>query len=72
MNKDTIEGEWKQLVGEIQKRWGELTHDSITQINGSREKLSGAIQKQYGIARDVAENQMNEWEKTYKKLTKSD
>lgn len=70
MNKDTIQGDWKQLMGDVQKYWGKLTSDHLDQVNGSREKLSGVIQKQYGVARDEADRQMKEWEATYKKMTK--
>jgi uncharacterized protein YjbJ (UPF0337 family) len=66
MNKDTLEGNWKELKGNVQKQWGKLTNDHLDQINGSREKLSGAIQKNYGIMREEAEKQMKEWEKTFK------
>lgn len=71
MNKDIFEGNWKELKGNIQKQWGKLTDNHLDQINGSREKLSGAIQKNYGIARDEAERQMKEWEKAIEKITKS-
>jgi len=62
MNRDRIEGQWKQLKGSIKERWGKLTDDHIEQAAGQREKLVGAIQEQYGIARDAAEKQVREWE----------
>jgi uncharacterized protein YjbJ (UPF0337 family) len=71
MNKDIFEGNWKQLKGEVQKQWGKLTDDHMDQINGSREKLAGALQKTYGIAREDAERQLKEWEETRKKVTKA-
>lgn len=71
MNKDILEGNWKELKGNVQKQWGKLTNDHLDQINGSRENLSGAIQKSYGIAREDAEKQMKEWEKSIEKATKS-
>ncbi len=63
MNKDILEGKWKQLKGDVQNTWGKLTDDHLDQIEGNREKLSGAIQEQYGIAKDEAEKQINEFEK---------
>jgi uncharacterized protein YjbJ (UPF0337 family) len=69
MNKDTIEGNWTQLIGDIQKQWGKLTNDHLAQVQGSREKLAGAIQENYGIARDEAAKQISDWEKSYKKMT---
>jgi len=71
MNKDTIQGNWKQLIGDIQKQWGKLTDDHLTQIEGSRKKLSGALQENYGIAQEAAETQISEWESTRRKMTGS-
>lgn len=62
MNEDIIKGKWKQLKGEVQTQWGKLTNDTIDQIDGNREKLVGAIQESYGIARDEAEKQLKSWE----------
>lgn len=65
MNKDIIEGKWKQLVGEAKTQWGKLTDDQLDQIAGNRDKLVGQIQENYGIARDEAEKQVSEWEKRH-------
>ena len=43
MNNDTIAGNWKQLMGDIQKQWARLTSDHLEQIEGSRKKLAGNI-----------------------------
>lgn len=63
MNKDIFSGNWKQFKGEVKKQWGDLTDDQITQAEGSREKLVGKIQENYGIAKDEAEKQVKDWEK---------
>lgn len=62
MNKDILQGNWKQFKGEVQKQWGKLTDDKLDQIDGSREKLIGQLQEDYGIARDEAEKQVKNWE----------
>lgn len=62
MNTDIIEGNWKVLKGEVQKKWGKLTNDHLDQVEGSRTKLSGLIQKNYGLATDAADKQIAEWE----------
>jgi uncharacterized protein YjbJ (UPF0337 family) len=62
MNKDIIKGQWKELKGDVQKKWGKLTDDDLDQINGDRTRLSGKIQKAYGIERDEAEKQLKDWE----------
>lgn len=71
MNKDTLEGDWKQLKGDVQKQWGKLTDDHLAEVNGNREKLAGEIQKSYGIAREEAEKQIKEWEQNRKKAEKA-
>ena len=62
MNEDIIKGEWKEVKGSIQKKWGKLTNDDLDQINGDRTKLTGKIQKAYGLQRDEAEKQLKAWE----------
>lgn len=62
MNNDTIEGNWKQLIGDIQKQWGKLTNEHLTQVEGNRKKLAGVIQENYGILQDEAEKQIADWE----------
>jgi uncharacterized protein YjbJ (UPF0337 family) len=63
MNKDIIEGNWKQLKGEVQKKWGELTNDELDEIAGDSVKLSGLIQERYGKSKDAAEKEVKEWRK---------
>jgi uncharacterized protein YjbJ (UPF0337 family) len=66
MNKDILEGKWKQLRGEIRQRWGELTDDELDQIAGKRDKLAGLLQERYGYTRMEAEQEiaafLEEWE----------
>lgn len=71
LHLDTLEGNWKHLMVDIQKQWSKLTNDNLSQINGSRVKLAGALQKNYGIARKEAEKQMKDWEDARVKTAKS-
>ena len=59
MNWDVIKGNWKQLKGQVQSKWGELTDDEIEQAEGDRERLAGLIQERYGVAKDEAERQID-------------
>jgi len=61
MNKDTIEGNWKQLKGSVQARWGKLTDDDLTVAAGNKEILMGRIQERYGIAKEEAQKQLDEF-----------
>jgi uncharacterized protein YjbJ (UPF0337 family) len=64
MNWDQIEGNWKQFKGEAQKQWGHLTNDDLDVVDGERTKLVGRIQERYGCAREEAERQVQDWERT--------
>jgi uncharacterized protein YjbJ (UPF0337 family) len=61
MNWDRVEGNWKQFKGQVQQSWGSLTNDDLDQIEGKHTELVGKIQERYGIAKDEAERQVNEW-----------
>ena len=63
MNEDIIKGRWREIKGAVKEKWGKLTDDDLTEINGSREKLAGKIQKSYGLAQDEVEDQLKKWEK---------
>jgi len=63
MNRDRIEGNWKQAKGKIKEQWGRLTDDHLNIIDGRRDRLLGQIQESYGIAMDEAEKQVQAWEK---------
>ena len=61
MNKDRIEGNWKQLKGKVKQKWGELTDDDIDQINGNYEILAGRLQETYGLSKEDAERRIKEF-----------
>ena len=61
MNWDQIEGKWKQMQGSIKERWGKLTDDDFRMIGGQKDKLVGKLQERYGIAREEAEIQADDW-----------
>lgn len=61
MNWDQVAGEWKQLKGSVKERWGKLTDDDLDIVNGRSEQLVGALQKRYGIAKEAAESQVNDF-----------
>ncbi len=64
---DQIEGNWNQFAGNVKQRWGKLTDNDVTVINGKRQELVGKLQERYGIEKNEAEEQVDEWEKTQSK-----
>jgi uncharacterized protein YjbJ (UPF0337 family) len=63
MNNDTIAGQWKQISGKMKKQWGKLTDDDLKVVEGNAEMLAGRLQERYGIARDEADRQVQEFER---------
>jgi len=61
MNSDQMKGKWKQMKGAVKERWGKLTDDDLDVIDGQSEQLVGRIQERYGIAREAAQKQVDEW-----------
>ncbi|PQO31587.1 CsbD family protein [Blastopirellula marina] len=61
MNWDTIQGNWKQFQGNVREQWGKLTDDDLEVIAGKRDKLCGKIQERYGIAKEEAERQIDQF-----------
>jgi uncharacterized protein YjbJ (UPF0337 family) len=61
MNWDQVEGKWKELKGSVKERWGKLTDDDLNVIGGKKDQLVGHIQERYGIAKDEAQKQVDEW-----------
>lgn len=61
MNWDQIKGNWNEFKGEIKERWGKLTDDDLDIIEGRRDQLIGQLQKRYGIAREEAEKEVEQY-----------
>ena len=61
MNWDRIEGDWKQFVGKVKEKWSKLTDDDLAEISGKREQLEGKIQERYGVAKDQARKEIDDW-----------
>ncbi|WP_075182887.1 CsbD family protein [Pantoea sp. 1.19] len=66
MNSDKLEGNWKQFKGTVKEKWGKLTDDDVTVIEGKRDQLVGKIQERYGYAKDEAEREVKHWEESNK------
>jgi uncharacterized protein YjbJ (UPF0337 family) len=64
MNWDRIEGNWKEMKGRARQQWGKLTDDDLHRIEGKRTELAGSLQKHYGIAKEDADRQIDDWLKT--------
>jgi uncharacterized protein YjbJ (UPF0337 family) len=68
MTWDRVQGNWKQLKGKVREKWAKLTDDHVNAIEGRREVLAGQLQEAYGIGKDEAERQINDWQKSIEEM----
>jgi uncharacterized protein YjbJ (UPF0337 family) len=61
MNEDILKGKWKEIKGEVKAKWGKLTDDDLTVVEGKKEKLLGLLQQRYGYAKDKAEQEYKDF-----------
>jgi uncharacterized protein YjbJ (UPF0337 family) len=59
MNKDVLEGKWKQIRGEAKGWWGKLTDDDLDRANGKFDVLAGLLQQKYGYTRQRAADEID-------------
>ena len=71
MNWDRIEGQWKQRRGKAVHHWGKLMNDELAAIAGKHEQLVGILQEKYGVAKEEAKQQVDEFKKIVGLLKKS-
>ncbi len=62
---DRLKGMWNQFKGEVRTQWAKLTDDDMLYIEGQRDKLIGRIQERYGIAKDEAARQVDDFERKF-------
>jgi uncharacterized protein YjbJ (UPF0337 family) len=66
MEWNQIEGQWTQFTGSVKEKWGRLTDDELDVIAGRRDKFIGKLQEKYGLSKDEAERQLEEWQRYIK------
>ena len=71
MNKDILEGKWKQIRGEAKSWWGKLTDDDLDRAAGKYDVIAGMLQEKYGYSHERAAEEIDkhvtEFEKNLKK-----
>jgi uncharacterized protein YjbJ (UPF0337 family) len=61
MNNEILKGRWNQVKGDIRSKWGKITDDDLTQIQGDAQKMIGKLQERYGLRREQAEKDLTEF-----------
>ena len=61
MNWDRIEQNWQQFEVKAQQRWERLGENELRLVAGNRDALRAKIQQAYGIHKDEADLQIDQW-----------
>jgi uncharacterized protein YjbJ (UPF0337 family) len=59
VDKDVIEGKWKQARGQVREWWGKLTDDDLNRAAGKSEQFIGLLQAKYGYIGERAEEEFS-------------
>lgn len=65
MNADVLKGKWKEIKGGVKEKWGKLTDDDLTQVEGKEDQLLGLLQKRYGYSREKAREEYERFMSRY-------
>jgi len=63
MNKDTVDGNLKQVKGSVKEALGKVTGNKRLEVEGASEKLAGKAQEGVGKTRDAAKDAVDKLRK---------
>jgi uncharacterized protein YjbJ (UPF0337 family) len=61
MNQDRCVGVIRQFVGAVKERWGKLTDNAALEYAGARDQRAGKMQESFGVSKDMAAQEFNEF-----------
>ena len=67
MDKDSfkmkVEGNWHIIKGSLKKKYGELTDNDLTMVEGQAEKTLGKLEKKLGKSRAELQKEIESYVK---------
>ena len=60
VNEQVLRGNWNEIKGKLNKRWGQLSGDELQGAVGNVDQLVGLIQRKTGVARAEVERYLEE------------
>jgi len=56
-----LQGNWQDTIASVKDRWADLSDEELMSINGDKEALVTLVQDKYGLDREAAETEVNDW-----------
>jgi uncharacterized protein YjbJ (UPF0337 family) len=61
MTKLEIKGNWNQIKGKLKQKYGQLTDDDLTFVEGKDEELLGRLQQRIGKSKEEIRREIEEF-----------
>lgn len=61
MNKEQLEGKWKQVKGEFKQKYGNVTDDDTTFAEGKFDEMLGRLQEKTGKRKEEIRKEIETW-----------
>ncbi|PKA98617.1 uncharacterized protein YjbJ (UPF0337 family) [Flavobacteriaceae bacterium MAR_2009_75] len=61
MNKDQLEGKWKQIKGNFKQKYGKVTDDDTTYAEGKFDEMLGRLQERTGKTKEELQEEISNW-----------
>ena len=59
MNKLQIKGKWNQIKGNLKQKYGKLTDNDLTYVEGKEDELLGKLQEKTGKTKEELIDEIN-------------
>lgn len=59
MNKDQLEGKWKQIKGTFKQKYGQLTDNDMTYAEGKFDEMLGRLQERTGKTKEELKSEID-------------
>jgi len=68
MNREILEGKWKQVKGKMMDKWHELTDNDLERVHDRWEELEGILLERSGREKERVKEEIREFERNLKDL----
>jgi len=61
MNKNQLEGKWKQIKGSFKQKYGKLFDDDTIFSEGTFDQVLGRLQEKTGKTKEELQEEIEQW-----------
>ena len=59
MNKLQFKGNWNEVKGKLKQKYGDVTDDDLSYVEGNEDELLGRLQKKTGKSKEELKDEIN-------------